>query len=94
MFLNETLALQVKTGPLAGCGFNNLIEFVEARQQFEDECPHEHTRRAQVVSGLASDKCYHTVAIVCRRCRKVLESNRRPVTHEEGQRIAEEIGQR
>lgn len=87
------MSLQVKSGPLVG-EYNNLIEYLEAEENLQANCEHRETRRAEVVSGLESEKCHYTVATVCRHCRKTLDYVRQRITHSQGRRVAVEIGQR
>ena len=94
MFQNETLSLTVKSGAVQGRQFNNLIEFMDEQEEFQERCRHSETRRSEVVSGLKSDKCHYNVALVCCRCNKVLDSVRQQITHSQGRRLKGEIARR
>jgi hypothetical protein len=76
--------VSVKTGPLKNRKFDGLLDLMGAQDRLQETCKHRFVEVREVVSGMATDQPHYTVALVCKRCRKVLESQRVPVSHRFG----------
>jgi len=87
MFSNEAISLKVRTGPLAGHSFNNLIEYIEAYAEEQQRCPHVKTKVSSVVSGIETKTPHLTTATVCCHCHKVLKSTRVRISRKQAQLI-------
>ena len=90
MYQNERLALTVKNGPLAG-KYHNLSDYLDAEAELQRNCPHKNTRFRELVSGIATSHPHHSTATICNSCKKVLQSDRKPISRKQAKLLLQQL---